>query len=119
MDSVRIEKTKLLDIVRQNRDEHAAEADQAKADYRAALVIRLEDMLARARAGEEVRHSIDLPSPSDHRKEYDRAIRMLELSADSVVELGQHEFSQYVLNEWQWMPAFKAATTLYASSLRG
>lgn len=116
MQVVRIRAEELQAVIRENRSKHIKEADEAQVDYRIALVSKLEELLASAKAGDIVAHVISLPVPQDHRREYDRVLRMLELSADEVVELQQQEFVQYVLDEWSWKQAFAITNSTYKSA---
>ena len=46
---------------------------------------------------------------------YTRAIRMLELSVEDVIEIEEHIFNQLVLDEWGWKQQFTAMSALYKS----
>lgn len=118
MQIVKIRKTDLQTVVKDNRAKHVREADEAKTDYRTALVLKLEELLAAAKTGGNVAHVISLPVPQDYRKEYDRIIRMLELSSDDIIELQPQEFAQYVLDEWSWKQAFGIAASAYKASFQ-
>lgn len=59
-------------------------------------------MLSDARSSKPIRRSISLPEPIDRTKDYDRVIAMLEMSVEDEVELEEHDFDRYVLDNWEW-----------------
>ena len=58
--------------------------------------------LAAARNGKRIEQYIRLPEPEDHTRDYDRVISMLEMDLTDTVELSESDYSQYVLDDWQW-----------------
>ena len=118
MKEVTVKRTLLLDTVKGNRNRHAQEATQAALRYREAvheaLQIRADDLSRGALTAEKVVASIaKMRAPESHIEEYDRLIRMLEMSADETITLQAHEFSQYVLDEWAWKRDFMATSAMY------
>lgn len=114
MDSVRVKKSELLAKVQKNRDDHKALYEKAKEGFRARAIEELNEMLAKAKAG-EIRLFVGLTAPVDHTVEYDRAIQMLVMSTDDIVEIDQTTFANLVRNEWAWFAAATATNSLYAS----
>lgn len=58
----------------------------------------------------------DVPDqPQTYENSYVRAIRMLELSAEDIIEVDELTFNQLVLDEWQWKHSFSASNTAYKS----
>lgn len=118
MNSVKIDREKLLGIVQENRDKHCAAFTESVEDYkRAVLKIATNNLkLAKTADLEQIAKFQTLPpKPTSHEREYDRAIRMLELSVETVIEIDQNIFNQLVLDEWQWKNAFLTNSTLYKS----
>lgn len=116
MDTTRINKHQLLEIVRDNMAKHVAEYIEATVGFneqfweRVASLSKLKDEKeARDRAGA----IYSMQKPVSHEADYKRVIRMLELSVDDVIEIGEHEFMQYVQDEWAWKQQFAATTSLY------
>jgi hypothetical protein len=68
-----------------NRDSHRHLFLKAQEGYRKLVIEELDRMLADAKAGRPIRRSISLTEPSDHTKDYDRVIAMLEMSVDDTV----------------------------------
>ena len=118
MRSVKIDKKKLLAIVRENKEKHIAEYNESVADFKD-LAIRITtknleivntgdlDKIAKLKA---------VPAaPVSHEKEYERAIRMLELSVEKEIEVEEDIFNQLVLDERAWKHQFVASASLYKS----
>lgn len=118
MRDVKINKTELLDIVRANKEKHIKEFAEAVEDFKKAAVNIAETNLKLAQTGDtdQIAKFKALPSkPVSYEDSYTRAIRMLELSVDSVIEIEEHIFNQLVLDEWQWKQNFAVTSALYKS----
>lgn len=107
---------KLRTIVLGNRDAHKAEYDEALAAYKAQLVTLLEKKLAAAKNGEDVSHQINLSKPREYLAQYDRALRMFELTTQEEVELDSESFAQLVMDEWDWKESFSTINNSYKMS---
>jgi len=113
MDNVRIPKTKLLSILRNNRKKHRAIFEEALEGYRRAVTAELEQALADARAKKRFLRVSSFVAPTDQTSEYDRAIRMLELSSDRSIRLSEEDFAHYVMDKWEWSLAFENNVATY------
>ena len=118
MRNVKINKVELLDIVRANKEKHIKEFNEAVEDYKKAAVKIATENLALANSGdvEKIAKIKAMPSkPVTYEDSYTRAIRMLELSVEDVIEVEEDIFNQLVLDEWQWKNMFTATGALYKS----
>jgi hypothetical protein len=116
MRSVKVEKNELLGIVRDNKKKHVKEFDEAVKDYKKAALKVAKEHVEFAKTGdlEQIAKIKAMPQkPTSYEKDYERAIRMLELSVESVIELEEDIFNQLVLDEWTWKHAFVASNSLY------
>ena len=116
MRDVKINKTELLDIVRVNKEKHIKEFAEAVEDFKKAALNIAESNLKLAQTADtdQIARFKALPSkPVSYEDSYTRAIRMLELSVDEVIEVEEHIFNQLVLDEWQWKQNFVASSALY------
>jgi hypothetical protein len=111
--SVYVNKERLLETLRENREEHRALFEEAQVKYREKVIEVLDKRLAEARAGGRVRTYINLPEPVDYTKNFDEAIQMVEWEESDSIELDERDFQRYVLNKWEWAGAFAANTTAY------
>ena len=78
MNEVKVKREELLTKVRANRDAHRSLFLLAQEGYRKLVIEELDKMLADARAGLPIKRSVSLTEPSDHTKDYDRVVAMLD-----------------------------------------
>lgn len=116
METVKLEKKELLVVLKQNRTDHRKIFEEALEGFRVKAIEYLEKRLEAAKAGQKFGLQFDLIQPEDHTKDYDRIIRMLEMSTDAVVEMTQHEFSMYVQDEWLWQRNWLHSNSAYTAS---
>lgn len=114
MEAINVKKTELLETVRANRAKHRQIFLEAQEGYRKAAIRELETMLDDAREGRVIRRSVRLLEPVDQTKDYDRVIRMLEMSQDDFIQLEEGDFAQYVLDDWHWKRQFLHANSAYS-----
>jgi len=114
MQTVKIEKAALLAIVRENREKHRAIFLEAQEGFRAQAIAELDRLLENAKAGRRIPRSWSMLAPVDQTKEYDRVLKMLEMSVDDIVELSQHDFARYVMDDWEWREQFLASNARYS-----
>ena len=114
MDSIRISVAKLRETVRANRDNHRAIYEESFKKYRDMAIAELERMLADAKAGKKIRRSVHLTPPMNQTKDYDRVLKMLDMTTDDVVELSEDDFAQYVMDEWRWKEQFTQVNSTYS-----
>lgn len=113
MSKVTVVKEELLNSMRDNRNKHREVFLKAQVGYRTAAIEELDRMLAEAREGKRIRRVVELVEPQEHTKDYDRVIKMLEMSTADEVVITEQQFSQYVLDEWGWMQQFVGSTARY------
>lgn len=111
-----IKRKKLLEILRKNRDKHLKVFEEAWKGYHEAVVDELEHALADARSGKQIFRQTRLVQPLNQTREYDAAIRMLELNTADEVSLEEREFNQLVMDRWSWAKQFSASTSAYVKS---
>lgn len=118
MRSVKMNKDELLKIVRENKIKHVKEYEEAVGDYKALVYKIASDNLVLARSEDLEKFKLirHVPSkPVSYETDYNRAIRMLELSIDTVIELEDDVFNQLVLDEWAWKQSFTTTNAVYKS----
>lgn len=114
-DQVTVSRDELLEVLRRNRASHREAFSKAQALYRERAIAELDRALADARAGNGIRLSVSLPVPEDHTDDYDREIRMLEMSVHERVTLASHLFDQVVMDRWRWSASWESNTMSYLS----
>lgn len=116
MNAIKVKKDDLLSKLRGNRETHSAQFEKAATGYRAKVIAVLEQRLDDARKGKLPNLLFNLPLPVDQTKAYDRAIGMLELSVEDIIELEEHDYQQYVLDEWNWSASTTATNSFYIAA---
>ena len=120
MHEVKLNKNELLRIVRENREKHIKEFEEAENDYRELVLKVTKENLKYAKTGDlkQFKNMKALPvAPTSYESSYDKAIRMLELSVEEVIEIDSSVFNQLVLDEWGWKQTFTTSNALYKSGI--
>ena len=116
MKSVRLEREELLNIVSENKQKHIVDFKESLADYKKAVVKICKENSELARSGDldRIRRIRTMPqAPVSYEDSYTRAIRMLELSVEDIIDIEQDTFNQLVLDEWVWKHNFVATSAMY------
>lgn len=114
MEMIKVKKTDLLTTLKKNLDKHREIFLEAQAGYRKMAITEIEKLLEDARKGHKIRRSISLIEPVDQSRDYVRVIRMLEMSVDKTIELAEHDFMQYVMDDWSWKHQFITSNAMYS-----
>lgn len=114
MNAIKVKKSELLKTLHANRENHRNIFLEAQAGYRAFVIKELDVMLTDAKEGRRIRRSINVIEPQDQTKDYDRAIKMLDMSEDETVMLSEEDFANYVQDDWNWKRGFLAANSAYS-----
>jgi hypothetical protein len=109
-------KSELLAIIKENRDKHRAVFIEAQENYRIKVIAELDRRLTDAKEGRQIDTFIQLIAPQDQTKNYDRVIKMLEMSVEEQIPLTDVEFSQFILDRWSWTRQFAASNKSYVAS---
>lgn len=115
MDTIKIKVSNLLESIRKNRDGHKEIFLKAFEGYRLECIKVLEQNLSTLKEGKLQAVRFGEMPPQDRTSDYDRIIRMLEMTVDDVVELSQSEFTQYVMDDWSWKQNWTASNFKYTS----
>lgn len=116
MKSVKVSKVDLLVALRDNRSGHRAIFEEALEGYKDTVLGLLSQHVKDVKAGKVKMIQVFLPEPEDHTKDYDRVIRMVEMSLEDELELDQSEFRQYVMDDWSWKNQFLTSNSTYSGT---
>ena len=113
MREVEIEKDRLTEIVKANKEKHRELFEEAYEEYGKQVVANLKALLdaTKRKAPQEVSLTFNLVKPKDHTADYERVLQMLDLEVNESVVLQQHEFTELVQDDWGWKGQFAAAYT--------
>ncbi len=110
---VTIKKSALLETIIKNRAQHKSEFDEAQIGFREAALRAMTENAELCIAGGEIKLNIALTVPVQHIKDYDRVIRMLEMSTADEITISEAQFTQYVMDDWDWKAKFVGSTMMY------
>lgn len=122
MNAIKMKRLELLAIVMDNKEKHIKEFNESVEDFKALTLKIASDNLVAARTGDlkEFKKIKSSPSaPTSYEDSYKRAIRMLELSIEDVIEIEENVFNQLVLDEWGWKHQFTTSNATYKSGIGG
>lgn len=114
MESVTVDKSELIKTIQDNLKEHVSIYDEAVVKYRSQLEKKISDMLDQVRSGDDVPHVIDLIKPVTYAKQYEQALRMLEMSVDEQITLEEETFKNLVMDDWRWKENFLHSNSSYS-----
>lgn len=121
MKTVKVNKEELLSVVRENKEKHITEYKEACEDYKSLILKVSQSNLKVARTGDlsviDKQFKNKPQVPSSYEAEYSRAIRMLEMSVETELEIEAQVFNQLALDEWNWKQSFALMASTYKGSL--
>lgn len=116
MESIKVDKVKLIAVLKENRQKHRQIFEEACDGYKKKAITLLEEKLSIARSGAKVKMMFQLLEPVDQTKDYDRAIGMLEMDLANEVELSEMDYRQYVMDDWNWKQSFLTSNSAYSQT---
>jgi len=119
----------LLAKVKENREKHIKDYDEACEEYRQAIVFEaseiVEDiksqMAAMTEAKKPTRLNVQtstLPVPKSYSKAYDRVISILTMEVHEEVCLTSEEHALFVMDEWDWQEEFQTSKSAVSNRFR-
>lgn len=121
MNEIKVEKVKLLETLKANREKHIAEFAEAFENFKIEYekkCLELKEKAKNFKPGEPVEVNLMITVPRDYKEDYDTAISMLEWEVADEIVLDQEQFTRYVLDKWQWKMNFDATTAFYNAPAR-
>lgn len=114
MQTVNIDKIKLIEVLKVNKEKHVAEYKEAVLDF-ANLVINIsnhnKDIIEDGVDFEKLK---TIPSaPISYEDSYIKALLMLEYSVDTVIGLDTDDFEKLVQDNWDWKHRFSLSNSIY------
>jgi len=106
----------LIDTVVKNRAKHLQDYSVALERFHEAAKDALYGRITQVVNGTIKDLRFDLPVPENHVDDYDRAIKMLQMTRDAgqdTVVLSESEQESYVMDNWGWKRKFTETSTFY------
>ena len=115
MNDVKVKKTELLETLHQNLGAHSTAVKGALAARQIDVLEYLEQTVEKLQqdSNYQPRESISFPIPKDNSDDYRRAIRMVEMTVDTIIELTEAQFDKLVMDNWNWKQDLIRTTSMY------
>lgn len=115
LELILVKKQDLLKALKLNRDEHRSTFLEALDGYSKEAIKALNERVEDAKRNKRISLTFRLVQPEDHTRDYDRVIRMLEMSVSEELEITQDQFANFVMDDWAWSRQFYASNSTYSS----
>lgn len=110
--NITVQKSKVLNHLKKNKEAHIVEYAQAVLDYKNEALLQLKSLTKKAKQG-DLDIYLNLTTPINNVDRYDKLITALEWEIDEQIVLSQGEFNEYVHDEFSWAAASKMSNTAY------
>lgn len=119
MNGVKLTKGELLENVKANLDKHNADVAEALSLRRETIAKSFEKQLKEMEFDVDFQPKENLlfPMPKDHSEDYKKAIRMIEMTTDEVIELTESQFDKLVMDNWGWKSDLIATSSVYGKKI--
>lgn len=110
MQEIKVEKSRLLTTLQENKTKHEEAAKEATEAFYAKfkqLLTQVTDEVNQGLKFDEALRKLNAESPPRaHGDDYERQIKMLEYDTRDEIDLTPEEFARFVLDEWRWREEF-------------
>jgi hypothetical protein len=113
MGMVTVNKEKILETLKKNREGHRAAFLEAMEGFKKvahAAVTKLADDIIK---GNSTQLRVNLSVPEDHTDEYDTVISQLGDDVHGQITLNQQQYLNFVLDKWGWSKQFVTTNSAY------
>lgn len=100
--STTIEKNTLLVILKENKENHIKLYKDALEGSKKKFQKELKEKIEKVAKNDWTFLGITYSPPVSHAKEYEKAIKCVELNVNSTIELDMTNFNNLVMDEWGW-----------------
>lgn len=114
MNEVKVEKQRLLGELEKNLDQHSRELEELKTERQKAVLNYFESEKQKVQSDSKYQPEIkSFPMPESHIKDYKKVIKMVEMSVENEIVLTDRQFSEYVMDDWNWKVGFNLTKSMY------
>ena len=110
--TIKVNKAKLIEKIRENKAAHEVAYVNAVEAYKKEALKQLTELTKLAANG-DLNLKLNLITPIDNRKNYDKIIDMFEWEVEIEVELEQQEFNEYVQDETEFARHAMMSNSMY------
>lgn len=108
-----IPRNRLLNILHSNREKHVKDYNAAMKIFKEDYLEKIDEIRDKADKEEIFPTHINVDKPVSYMTEYDRVIKMLELSDEERIKLDEATFDMFVNDNWDWKGHFLSNTVKY------
>lgn len=116
MRTVKVNKTELLTELIANKAKHVAAYEKAINGYQKANIKSLAAQSRKCKADRTHVPEVDQDRPTSYEQDYATAIKQVEMSVDTVIELTDVEFRRYVMDRWEWSAVAASNFSKYSNT---
>ena len=110
--TIKVNKAKLIEKIKENKEAHIIAYGKAVIAYKKEALKQLSELTKLANDG-NMTLKLNLTTPVDNRKNYDKIIDMFNWEVESEVELEQQEFNEYVQDETEFARHALMSNSMY------
>ena len=114
--NVTVDRVKLLERLKANRETHAQVVAEARTGYLREAERRIKTRLSELQSGKMVALVFRLQVPVDRTDVYDTAIGMLEMHTAETIDLEAQNYRELVEDKWDWSGEFWGTNKMYSAS---
>lgn len=116
---VKVNKTKLLETLRENLSKHVTAHKEALETWKKKASDHVATLSDKILKGEirDIGSAVSCVNdrPVSYAPSYEKVIKMLEYSVDDVIELESEDFDRYVGDNWEWKQSFLLNSSKYGA----
>jgi hypothetical protein len=114
MNSITVDVSKVLTVLKKNKDDHIQKHKDAIEGYWAEMLLNIEKLNGKFKAKEKVEMiNISLSPPISYEDEYETAIQMLQMHTEKTIEMSKEDFERTVLDKWEWKHQWSNSNSKY------
>ena len=112
---VNVKKNDLLKHLVANQKKHKADIAEALKMRRQNIRAALLEAVNKIDSSKEYQPSdmIRFPMPQNRDHDYEKAIQMVKMTTDDVIQLDQNQFEMLVMDQWGWKSELISTSALY------
>jgi hypothetical protein len=111
--TIKVNKSNLIDKVKENKANHIKQYEEAKVAYRHEAAKQLRNLKKELNDG-DLDLELKLVTPVDNSKNYDDIVDMFQWEEDNLVELSQSEFTEYIQDKTSFANEARFSNTYYS-----
>ena len=119
MHEVTVNRTRLLGTIKENKDKHIADYEEAIEGWKEQWAAKLNKHCHEMNAGngywDKKAGNCFLSKPVEHIQDYDQAIAMLDMEVNVEIVVSAEDIKHFVRDEWCWSEGFHTIVSGYSN----